>query len=69
MGAFHCDATGEDGYAPGIGDTNCAAHSSDYDPQDWRIALTEVLRLIQFFNMLGYHPCTYGEDGFCPGVA
>jgi hypothetical protein len=33
--------------------------------------LSELLRLIQFYNSLGYHYCPVAgtEDGFCPGVA
>ncbi len=47
----------------------CVPHSSDYFTQDWRIALTELLRLIQFYNTPGgYHPCLDSEDGFCPGA-
>lgn len=60
----------EDGYVPGPGENHsCAPHSSDYNPTDWRISLTELLRLIQFFNIGGYHPCPGQgmEDGFCPG--
>ena len=71
LGDFHCaippDST-EDGYAPGVGDTSCAPHDSDYAPQDWRIGLSELLRLIQFFNAAGYTYCPESgtEDGFCP---
>ena len=36
-------------------------------PPDWEINLSELLRLIQFFNSGGYHRCLEGEDGFCPG--
>lgn len=64
---FHCDVTGEDGFALGSGDENCSPHTSDYKPQDWQITLSELLRAIQFYNANGYHPCTSGEDGFCPG--
>ncbi|HPO14239.1 MAG TPA: C1 family peptidase [Candidatus Hydrogenedentes bacterium] len=65
---YHCDAAAsEDGYAPGPGDQSCIPHASDYNPQDWRINLSELLRLIQFFNSGGYHPCIEGEDGYCPG--
>jgi len=70
---FHCvtpPLTSEDGYLPGAGgDQSCAPHASDYNPQDWQINLTELLRLIQFFNMRGYHACPDQgtEDGFCPG--
>lgn len=61
----------EDGYLPGPGtDHTCVAHDSDYNLQDWSINLTELLRLIQFFNLRGYHPCPGQgtEDGFCPGA-
>jgi hypothetical protein len=69
---YHCDPDGEDGYAPGPNTSaqDCAPHSSDYNPQDWRINLSELLRLIQFFNSGGYHACpdTASEDGFCVGA-
>lgn len=67
-GGYHCDGTTEDGYAPGIeGDNTCEPHSVDYNPQDWKFSLSELLRCIQFFNMGGYYPCPEGEDGFCVG--
>ncbi len=44
----------------------CFPHDSDYTPQDWRISLTEVLRLIQFFRSDGYHLEEGTEDGFSP---
>jgi hypothetical protein len=68
---FHCDENGEDGYAPGTGDTTCPSHSADYNPQNWTISLSELLRVIQFYNSIGraFHPCESGEDGFCPGPA
>ncbi|MBI1320621.1 MAG: hypothetical protein GC168_16985 [Candidatus Hydrogenedens sp.] len=62
----------EDGFVPGPGaNQSCAPHSSDYDPQDWVIGLSEQLRLIQFFNLGGYHDCPDAgtEDGFCAGPA
>jgi len=68
---YHCEAGTEDGYAPGLdGDHTCNYHASDYNPKDWVIDLSELLRLIQFFNMGGYHPCPEdpeSEDGYCPG--
>ncbi len=69
-GGLHCQAGTEDGYAPGLGDTNCTPHTSDYNTQDWLINLSELLRLIQFFNSSGYHYCPdeNTEDGFCPGL-
>ncbi|HNR32770.1 MAG TPA: hypothetical protein PKI11_17905, partial [Candidatus Hydrogenedentes bacterium] len=38
---------------------------------DWKIVLTELLRVIQFFNSGGCHYCPGDatEDGFCPGMA
>ncbi|MCC6143575.1 MAG: hypothetical protein IT368_07195 [Candidatus Hydrogenedentes bacterium] len=67
---YHCDAAGEDGYAPGPGDQSCATHDSDYNPANWTVSLTELLRLIQFFNILGgaYHPDANGEDSYAPGA-
>lgn len=68
---LHCQAGSEDGYAPGpLGDKSCAPHSSDYSPQDWTISLSELLRLVQLYNIGSIHPCPNSEDGFClgPGV-
>jgi hypothetical protein len=71
---LHCatpPASTEDGYAPGPGgDQGCPPHASDYSPQDWQINLTELLRLIQIYNMRGYHACPADgtEDGYCPGA-
>ena len=69
-GAFHCDAQGEDGYAPAVGATNCTPHASDYNPQDWIVSLSELLRVIQFYNSLGYYSCPGQgtEDSYCPGT-
>ncbi len=67
-GDYHCDPSGEDGYAPGDGDRSCTPHSSDYNPQNWRVSLSELLRLIQFYNNPGgYQADESGEDGFAPG--
>ncbi|MCX8063758.1 MAG: PASTA domain-containing protein [Candidatus Hydrogenedentes bacterium] len=41
-------------------------HSADIN-KDNRINLSEVLRVIQFFNLLGYHCGTSTEDGYIPG--
>ena len=45
-----------------------AFHSADYDPADWSISISELLRLIQLFNMDAYHCDPMGEDGFNPGL-
>jgi hypothetical protein len=69
LGGYHCDPQGEDGYAPGLtGDQTCAPHNSDYYTQNWKISLTELLRLVQFFNLGGYHADPAGEDGYAPGL-
>jgi len=72
MGGFQCATDqddSEDGYVAGAGSNhNCLRHGSDYGPQDWQISLTELLRLIQFFNIGGYVVCPdqNTEDGYCP---
>jgi len=68
-GSFHCDASTEDGYAPGSGDASCTPHASDYwgGGPDWQVQLAELLRLIQLYNT-GCYQCQSGtEDGFAPG--
>ncbi len=68
---FHCaDDPGstEDGYVPGPGaNESCDQHASDYAPHNWRIELTELLRVIQFYNSGGYRPYCGTEDDFAPG--
>lgn len=66
---FHCDDTSEDGFATGPGLRTCIPHNSDYVLQDWRIALSELLRTIQFFRYGVYVPCNEPEDGFCPNLS
>ena len=73
-GGYHCadtPAATEDGYVPGTGaNQTCAPYDTDYNPQDWAISLTELLRVIQFYNSNGYTYCPGAgtEDGFCPGA-
>ncbi len=60
----------EDGYVPGnSGGTFCKPHDLDYNPQDWRISLEEILRAIQYFNSKYYYWCPEEstEDSFCLG--
>jgi ELWxxDGT repeat protein len=72
-GMFYCDPEEkEDGYLllPAGAHQDCAPHASDYKPQDWRINLSELLRVIQFFNSAGYHWCNDAAkegDGYCAG--
>ena len=42
-------------------------HSADYTPPFGEITLTELLRLIQFYNVGGYECSGEGEDGFTAG--
>lgn len=75
-GGLHCaipsDST-EDGYmaGPNPAQQACAPHASDYNPQNWIISLSELLRLVQFYNSDGYYACPLSgaEDGFCAGTA
>lgn len=68
---FSC-GSGEDGFQLGsAGGKACQPHGADYSggEPDWRITLTELLRIVQFFNLGGYYRCTGGgsEDGYCAG--
>ncbi|MCX8063580.1 MAG: proprotein convertase P-domain-containing protein [Candidatus Hydrogenedentes bacterium] len=68
-GGYHLEDNTEDGYAPGINPEKVGLpHHSDYSPQNWRIELSELLRLIQFFNSPdGYSRSLGSEDGFTFG--
>jgi len=70
VGGYQCGEDTEDGYALFAGATDCAPHSSDYNPQDWSIDLSELLRTIQSFNSPGryYYVQESSEDGFAPGI-
>jgi hypothetical protein len=72
--------TYHDGYSINGGDQEGTAHSSDYKSEDadgsevfvpdWKINLSEFMRVIQFYNLGGYCPVpddgTDTEDGFIP---
>lgn len=67
---YHCDSDSDSGYAPGFdGDRTCPAIWSDYNPSDFVITLSELLRQIQFYNVDTFHfcPSKITEDGYCPG--
>ena len=70
---FHCDDTGEDGFSPERDETyqDCSPHAGDYNPRDFRINLSELLRIVQFFNSGAYHPTSdeepETEDAYSPG--
>ncbi len=66
----------EDGYLPAEAesgrDLGCLVHSSDYEPEggDGVISLSELLRLIQIYNIGSYAWCPGEfEDGYCAGSA
>jgi M6 family metalloprotease-like protein len=67
-GAYHLEAGGLDGYAPGLGSTNGARHSADYQGPDWAIDGTEVNRVLSYWRAGGYHPDPAGLDGYAPGT-
>jgi len=68
-GGYQCAAEGgEDAWAAGLGDCALCPHDSDYLHGDCALSLSELLRVIQFFNLGGYHACLDSEDGFCAGV-
>lgn len=73
-GGYHCadgEVVSDEGFLPGADPDaqGCVPHRGDYNPQDWTIDVSELLRIIQFYNSGGYHQCAEGEDGFCPGPA
>lgn len=65
---YRCAFGTEDGFAPGLADQpGCQPHDSDFAPADFRINVTELLRLIQYFNASGgYAADPSSEDGFRP---
>lgn len=76
-GSYFCDMSpsSEDGYGVIIsgvnfGDPGCSPHTSDYLAPMGEIGLSELLRLIQFFNLEGVQACPEAqtEDGFCAPV-
>ena len=72
-GEFACaSASGEgngseDGFVVGDDDRTCVPHAGDYLVQDWIIELSELLRLIQLYNLGEFRFCPgVGEDNYCP---
>lgn len=65
MGQYVCDGTTEDGYASGDDPAKrtCMQHSADSD-DDWTFSLGELLRVIQFWSLGGYHKATPADEGF-----
>ncbi len=73
IGGYDCAAATEDGFEPGepgaIVAGTCYPHDGDYSPADFSLNLTELLRMIQFFNVGEYSYCENKnpatEDNFC----
>jgi len=67
-GGLHCANGTEDGFAPGSDALQqaCAPHDSDYQPQNWLVSLSELLRLIQIYNAGSYSTQCGTEDNFAP---
>lgn len=70
LSGYHCDDSGQDGYAAGAGSETCTPHDIDYNPQDWSVNMSELLRVVQFYNAGSYrYDADSGtEDGFVPVV-
>lgn len=72
--AITYDESGEPIHGPvtataiGEGWSDEVCHSGDYD-RDWTFSLSELLRIVQFFNV-GHFACAdETEDGFRPGIS
>ncbi|MBI1317539.1 MAG: hypothetical protein GC168_01135 [Candidatus Hydrogenedens sp.] len=66
-GRFHCGAGPEDAYSTGQGNViDCARHNADFQTPAFSISLSELLRMLQLYNLGGAVPCDTSEDGFCP---
>lgn len=46
---------------------DCFYHSGDYNQPDWSINLSELLRVIQYYNVGSFHCDVLGEDRYNPG--
>lgn len=68
-GRYGCDVSNlEDGYEPFGLDESCGPHDTDFVEGNFVISLTELLRLVQFYNVGDYVRCANpgdSEDGFC----
>ena len=69
-GEIECATGTEDGFQIGSSSRTCCPHNADTGTPDWNVDLSELLRVIQLFNVDEYHRCPADntEDGFCPGA-
>ena len=68
-GAYHVEATGDDGYAAGSGSKARNRHSADYRDPFWQLDSSEANRVLAYWRAMAYHVDPEGDDGFAPGVA
>lgn len=68
FGYYRKSVTGEDGFARDAGPSSATSgyHNADYNPSDWQISITELLRVIQLYNAVAYVDAVDEEDGFLP---
>ncbi|WP_386118938.1 3-coathanger stack domain-containing protein [Thiohalocapsa marina] len=66
--AYHVDAEGADGYAPGSGSTDGSLHSADYRATEWQIDSSEASRVLAYWRAGAYHVDPAGADGYAPGA-
>jgi hypothetical protein len=66
--AYHPDAAGIDGYAPGSGSTDGNRHSADYRAPHWQIDSSEANRVLAYWRATAYHVDPAGVDGYAPGA-
>lgn len=68
---YHVNPASEDGYGAGAGPRNSSPHTGDYyGGSDWRIAVQELVRMIDLFASTpdhAYYPELGSEDGFRKG--
>jgi len=68
--SISCGPLEEDGYQLGpAGGFDCLRHSADYSAKSWRVTLSEILRIVQFYNVgvFSFCPGSGTEDGYCLG--
>jgi hypothetical protein len=77
FGGYDCAQATEDGYAPTTVKGQeipgeCYPHDGDYAPDDFKISLNELLRLVQYYNVGAYDYCIEEwpptEDNFRPAL-
>lgn len=65
---YRRSVSGEDGFRadPAQSTSTTGYHNADYNPPDWQISVSELLRVIQLYNATRYVNAPEEEDGFLP---